>query len=155
MILSDCRCQFSTLRPDGAGPHSSPRSSAPGHSGARHGEDVTSQATPVQVRNLPAQRLWVLERGEAVSVQDGQRACRFVGAVAVLDEGAVYVVFVMSPDPLRASERPLQTGTLRLDVERDAFKFATLDEAMAWTTVQKESWLQRGWTEAQSGGDHD
>lgn len=50
---------------------------------------------------LPAQRLWVLERDVEFSPREGGHVCRFVGAVVMAD-AAVYVVFVRSPEPQRA-----------------------------------------------------
>lgn len=95
--------------------------------------------------NDPAQRLWVLERrGE------GSRACRdvcrFLGAVAVLRDRAVYVAFIRSPELSRASEVALRANLVRFDLNRDAARFGTLDEAMAWADMMKSRWLARGWS---------
>src|SRR5262245_24357904 len=101
----------------------------------------------------PAQRLWVLDRGEATAWTTRRNVCRFVGAVAVLRDAAVYLVFVMAPDLERASEAAVLERTVRLNLERDAFRFSTLDDALAWAEMTKHDWLGRGWTEVLGGDD--
>jgi hypothetical protein len=97
----------------------------------------------------PAQRLWVLERDDgAPSAGD---VCRFVGAVAILGERLVYVVLARSAEVTRAGEAALDALAPRLNVERDAFKFVTLDDAMAWAEATKRRWMVQGWAEV--GGD--
>ena len=102
-----------------------------------------------------AQRLWVLERQMPPSRPGGEDACRFVGAVTILDDSVAYVIFVRSSVRQRASEVVLREVTFRLNIERDAFRFPTLDDAILWVDVAKQGWLSRGWTEVPAGAnDH-
>lgn len=103
-------------------------------------------STTDQTIDRPAQRLWLLERPE-VPRPPAAETCRFVGAVAVLDDGCVYIGFIKSTASPRASEAVLREGTLRLNLARDASRFATLDDAVAWADAMKQRWLGRGWTE--------
>lgn len=101
----------------------------------------------------PAQRLWILERSEGFGASDRQNVCRFLGAIAILGESMINVVFVRSPELQRASEVSLRATNLRLNIERDAFAFATLDDAIVWTDAMKRAWLCRGWTEVPEESD--
>jgi hypothetical protein len=99
-----------------------------------------------QTVESPAQRLWVLERLEA-SRSQATEICRFVGAIAILDDSSVCIAFIKSLASPRASESVLRDGTLRLNLRRDASRFPTLDDAVAWADTMKQRWLGRGWTE--------
>jgi hypothetical protein len=95
---------------------------------------------------LPAQRLWLLERrGDELWV-DHHNVSRYAGAVALLADRGIYVVIAISPDPGRAGE-PTVRDNRRLNLERDALEFDTLDDAMRWVEATKQAWLSRGWVE--------
>ncbi len=100
-----------------------------------------------QYRDQPAQRLWAIERPAALSGD----VYRFVAAVAVLDVARVYVVMLKSTGLERATEAALRRGRLRSTFERDAARFASLDEALAWADTAKRAWLGRGWIDVPAG----
>lgn len=95
--------------------------------------------------DLQAQRLWMLERAAPRPDDD---VCHFAGAVLVLWGERVYGVIVRSPEADRASDIPLREGRLRLNLERDAFKFDTLDDAIAGMERARRALLLRGWIDA-------
>ena len=97
-----------------------------------------SEALPSAWTTQPAQRLWVLERDAASLRAAYEDVCRFVGAVAILGDTCTYVVFVRSPEMDRANEGLLREVHLRLNIERDAFRFSTLDEAVRWVSTAKQ-----------------
>jgi len=73
----------------------------------------------------------------------------FAAAVAVLDPAAVYVLIIISDDERRASERGLFERSDRVHLERDAFKFETLDEALDATGRIRERFIARGWRDGE------
>lgn len=94
---------------------------------------------------LQAQRLWVLERRRPPRPDDD--TCRYAGAVLILWSDVVYGLIVRSPELARASDIPLREGRLRVDLDRDAFKFLTLDEAIDGMARARQVLLTRGWAE--------
>ncbi len=95
---------------------------------------------------LQAQRLWILERRRPQRPDDD--VCRYAGAVLILWSEAVYALIVRSPELSRASDVPLREGRLRVCLDRDAFKFPTLDAALDGMARAKQALLTRGWAEA-------
>lgn len=100
-----------------------------------------------------AERLWLLERMEMLPCDGHRDVCSFMGAIAILSEGAIAIVFVRSPEADRTAADALNSSRLRLNVARDAFVFGTLDEAMTWAEVRKQHWIQQGWTEIAAESD--
>lgn len=94
---------------------------------------------------LQTQRIWVLERRGPQRVTDDIR--RYAGAVLVLRADAVYALIVRAPELARASDLPLREGRLRVCLERDAFKFPTLDAALDGMARARRVLLAQGWTE--------
>ncbi len=96
--------------------------------------------------DFQAQRLWVVERAASWSADDD--VCRYAGAVLVLWDERVYGVIVLSPEHHRASDVPLREGRLRISLDRDAFKFASLDDAIHGMERAKHALLLRGWIDS-------
>src|SRR5262245_17164298 len=78
------------------------------------------------IADLPAQRVWLLER------QDRRDGSHFAGAVVVLADDGVYVVIVISHDPAFASERALRENRLRIQLQRDVRRWQTLNAALGY-----------------------
>ncbi len=95
--------------------------------------------------DLQTQRIWVLERGTPWRADDD--ICGYAGAVLVLWADRVYGLVVRSPEPQRASDIPLREGRLRVNLDRDAFSFSTLDEAVNGMARVKQALIARGWVE--------
>lgn len=106
--------------------------------------DVVPPRGDAMVTSLPACRLWLLER-PAGGADDSANGCNFAGAVVALDRTAVYLLVIISSDPARASERALHEHPDRVHLERNAFRFSTLDEALCATRRIRERFLARGW----------
>lgn len=106
---------------------------------------IMSDAGPGQVL---AQRLWVLERRSPVPSPELDDAHRFSNAIMVLSNASVYLLFVRTPEADRARAVSFPDRGIRLNLERDAFKFATLDEALEWADAKKQQWIAEGWSEA-------
>lgn len=66
----------------------------------------------------------------------------------MLAERCVCVLVIVSDDPERASEQALWTRAERFNLERDAFTFATLDEALLAVDEIRREFLARGWRES-------
>ena len=95
----------------------------------------------IGVADLPAQRVWLLERRDQI------HGSRFAGGVIVLADRHVYFVVVISHEATRASEQGLLGSRVRIQPERDALKYLTLDDALAQADHIKGHWIDRGWTE--------
>jgi hypothetical protein len=107
-----------------------------------------SPAVTPMASMLSAQRLWLLERPPASRATAADQM-DFAAAVAVLEPAAVYVLIIISDDERRASERGLFDRGERLRLERDAFKFETLDEALDATSRIRERFIARGWRDGE------
>jgi hypothetical protein len=94
-----------------------------------------------------AQRLWVLERTAPDSSAGHQDVFCFVNAMVILGDAAVDVGFVRSLDASCSSVDGRGARHMRLNVGRNTFTFATLDEALAFAESNKHAWIRRGWTE--------
>lgn len=101
----------------------------------------TTDSRPTPIADLPARRVWLLER------RDQSHASRFAGAVLVLADEGVYVLIVVSHDPRYASEQALHDNRLRIQLERDAANWPTLDAALAHADHIKRTWIDREWIE--------
>lgn len=96
------------------------------------------------VASPPACRLWLLERLTA-GAGDSTHEREFAGAVVALGRTAVHVLVIISDDPARASERVLHEHPDRVHLERNGFRFPTLDHALCATRRIRERFLARGW----------
>lgn len=103
-----------------------------------------------RVRGRWAQRLWLLERADDDAADAWRDVCRFTGAIAILSNGAIHVLFLRSADPNGATAARLGRPGVRWDLERDATPFPTLEEAVAWANEKKRGWQRRGWLEVES-----
>ena len=92
-----------------------------------------------------AQRLWLLERPVGGSGADTGDDMNFAGAVAVLDRAAVYVLVIISSDANRASERGLIECGHQIRLDRDAFRYDTLDDALDGLERIRQLFVARGW----------
>jgi hypothetical protein len=91
------------------------------------------------IADFPAHRVWLLRRGDPGS------AWRFAGCVLVAADEGVHVLVVVSYDSARASEQVLQASRIRCQLDRNALKCHTLDEALARSEGIKRTWIGRGW----------
>jgi hypothetical protein len=99
------------------------------------------------------QRLWVLERAEHVAASSGRAdVCRFVNAIAVLGHAGMGIGFVRSCEADGSTHGCLATPRLRLNIERNATGFPTLDAAIEWAECRKAAWISQGWTELPQDG---
>lgn len=96
------------------------------------------------------QRLWTIERAGGHSPSSD--ASRFTGAIAIVNDSGTYVVLIRSSHAHGASEAALAGGLIRFNLERDAFRFASLDEALEWAHATKEMWTHRGWLDVADDG---
>jgi len=103
--------------------------------------NLTASRGETAVADLPAQRVWLLERRDQI------HGSRFAGGVIMLADQRVYFVVVISHDPACASQRALLDSRVRIQPERDALKCCTLDDALAQADHIKGNWIDRGWTE--------
>src|SRR5262245_27534833 len=94
-----------------------------------------------------AQRLWLLARTTAGGPAE------FAGAVAVLDGPRVYAVVLISDDANRANACGVFDCEDRARLERNALKFASLDDALEGLERIKQQFISRGWrdVECESG----
>src|SRR5262245_11823017 len=95
------------------------------------------------IADLPAQRVWLLER------QDRREGSHFAGAVVVLADEGVYIVVVVSPDPMFASARALRENRLRIQLRRDVKEWQTLDAALNYADELKRLRVDKGWIEVE------
>ena len=61
--------------------------------------------------------------------------------------GAIYILFVRAPEAHATTAARLDRPGLRFDLERDAVRFASLDNALEWADQRKRGWMSKGWTE--------
>src|SRR5262245_47602760 len=95
------------------------------------------------------QRLWLLERPRGCGPSTGSVRMAFAGAVAVLDQNPVHVVVIISDDASRAGERGLLECDAPARLERNAFTFATLDDALEGVDRIKRQFIARGWRDTE------
>jgi hypothetical protein len=111
-------------------------------------DGLTADRTGTRHDNAPvAQRLWLLERIADDACTPYRDVCRFTGAIAILSRGAIYILFVRAREPHATTAARLDRPGLRFDLERDAVRFANLDNALEWTDQRKRTWMSQGWTE--------
>src|SRR5262245_65027522 len=84
-----------------------------------------------------AQRLWLLERNDDDLSSPYREVCRFTSAVAILSPRGIYVLLIRTPEANGTIAARLTWPGLRCDLERDAVRFAKLDEAIAWADAEK------------------
>lgn len=96
---------------------------------------------------LRAQRLWALERPLNAVDRDRLNAFRFVSAMAILGDDVVRIAFIRSCDAHHSTAECLATSRVRLNLERNATAFDTLDAALAWAECRKRAWMRQGWTD--------
>lgn len=92
-----------------------------------------------------AQRLWLLARASAASSREDAHG--YLSAIAILDRAQVRLLFVRSFRPQGTDEACLSNPRLRLQIERDARAFDSLDAAIASAEAARDRWLRRGWVE--------
>jgi hypothetical protein len=108
---------------------------------------IADRTGPRQDNARFAQRLWLLERVADDACSPYRNVCRFTGAIAVLLRGVIYILIVRAPEAHATTAARLDGPGLRVDLERDAVRFTSLDDALEWTDKRKRDWMARGWTE--------
>lgn len=71
--------------------------------------------------------------------------CEFMGAVVILADDTVFVLFSRSSDSRCGTETRLSQLALRGGLSHHARPFPSLDAALTWADLIKRHCLTRGW----------